>query len=350
MIDGGVDGMSKREKIVGHIEELIKSGQLKKGDKIPSEYALAELFAVNTKTANLAVSTLVSKGLLKRLSGAAGTIVAKGGFYPQGTLTYLTCLGQYHNFWAKLLKGAQKAALMREYALQYTECEPRDLKSLYAKLADYGIKGLLASSYGIIDDELPFPIVHVDWLPPEGSSCDYVTSDNCFGGHLATEHLLGLNHRDIVFVIETSNFNSPTIMERRDGVVRALEEAGITGAADRIFHSSSNCAATLREIKSKYPRFTGILCDSDSLAIRMMDYFLKNGIRVPEEVSIVGCGGALTRGMPSMKITSVEQFPEDMGFYACNALVDVVEGKRTGTIAEKLPVELFLGDSTKTVR
>ena len=341
--------MSKREKIIGYIEDLIKNEQLKKGDKIPSEYTLAEMFSVNRTTANLAVSMLVSKGLLKRFSGAAGTIVAKNGSYPKGTLTYLTSLGHNNDYWAKLLKGAQKAAFMRKYVLQYTEYDPRDLKSLLAKLSDYGIKGLLTSCYGIISEKLPFPVVHVDAVPPEGTSYNYVTNDNFSSGHLITKHLLDLNHREIVFVGEVIDFNLPQIDERKDGFIKALEEVGISNAESRIFHSNSNYATTLREIRSKYPGVTGIVFDSDSLSIRMMKFFIKNNIRVPDDISIVGCG-ALTRGMPTMKITSVEQFPEDMGFFACNALVDLAEGKRTAAIAERLPVELFPGESVQALK
>lgn len=341
--------MGKREKIADYIEGLIKGGQLGKGDKIPSEYMLAELFSVNTKTANLAVSALVARGLLKRLSGAAGTIVQKDSHYPKGVFAYLINIGQWFNYSAKLLRGAQHAALTRGYALQYVECDGRELNETLIKLADFGIKGLLTTNYGLIENKCPFPIVHVDLISPKGSSHHYVTNDNFKAGYLATRHLLDLEHRDMVLVVQSSNFNNPGIKERLKGFVHALEEVGIPDAKDRIICSNFNFASTLKEIKAKYPGITAIVYDSDVIAVKMLDFLLQNGFRIPEDLSIVGSGGTLTKDMPTLKITSVEQFPDDMGFFALNALADLVEGKRTAMIAENFPVELYNGESTKAI-
>jgi DNA-binding LacI/PurR family transcriptional regulator len=348
-IKKGVSDMGKREKIADYIEDLIKGGRLKKGDKIPSEYMLAEMFSVNNKTANLAVSNLVAKGFLKRLSGAAGTIVQKDSLFPKGVFAYLINIGQWFNYSAKLLHGAQHAAFIRGYALQYVECDGSELNETLVKLADFGIKGLLATHYGLIENKCPFPVLHVDFIPPEGSLLHYVTNDNFKAGYLATRHLLDLKHRDLVLVVQSSNFNNPGIKERLKGFVHALEEDEIPDAKDRIICSNFNFPSTLKEIKTKYPGFTAIVYDSDVIAVKMLDFLLKNGFRIPEDLSIVGSGGTLTKDMPTLKITSVEQFPNDMGFFALNALADLVEGKRTAMIAENFPVELYNGESTKTI-
>lgn len=341
--------MNKRETIIEYIEDLIKRKQLNPGDKIPSEYSLSKKFLVNTKTANLAINTMVSRGILKRLSGAAGTIVAETSIYPKGIITYLGSIGQYYNFWGQLVKGAQKAAFVRGYALHYIEHAPHNLKSLWPDLISFGIKGLLTSSYGFIDDALPFPVIHVDHQAPMKIPLNFVTNDNLKAGSIITRHLIESNHRDIVFLSEVCNANEPAIEERKNGFIHELESIGIADATDRIFIDDSNCATVFKEIKRKFPNSTAIVFDSDNAAIKMTQFCLKHGIRIPEDISIVGFG-AFTKAMPTMKITSIEQFPEDTGYFACQALIEIIENKRKVPITEKLPVEIFYGDSVMPLK
>ena len=336
--------MNKRNLVIEYISDLIERGELKKGDKIPSEYTLSEKLSVNKKTANLAVNSMVERGLLKRLVGAAGTIVANDISYPKGTITYLTLLGQYYNFWTKMLRGAQRAALGRNYALQYIEYDPAAIQSLWEKLSSYGIKGLLTTFYGLITVPLPFPVMHLGYTAEGDTVCNNLSSDHIRGGEMITKHLLEMSHRELVFVGDAQYSDRSSLNARKNGFLNALREASVNNPEERVFFVNSNYAALMQEIRSKFSDISGIVFDSDILAIRMSDFFLKSGIRIPEDLSISGYG-AITKDMPTMKITSIEQYPEDMGFHACNLLIDIIENKRREPVSIKLPVEVFPGAS-----
>ncbi len=320
--------------------DAIKSGEYSEGEKIPSEYELANKFHVNKKTANLAVSTLVAEGVLERSRGAAGTKVKKS-HYPNGVITFLGCLRDSFNFWGFMVKGAQDEASRRNYALQFIEYPQNQLTNLWEKLIDFKVSGMLVCSYGLIKEQLPFPIVHIDLLPTEGVIYNSVNSDNFEAGYLVGRHLLEHGHTEIVFV--QKNYE-PHMFIRANGFVAALKESGIHDAKSRVILSASEPAFVLEIIKQKFPSSTAIAYDCDHGALEMCRFLIQNNIKIPEQISITGFG-ALTQMNPVLRVTSVEQNPIAMGRHACSRLIDIIEGISQTPINDILPVELFNGDT-----
>ncbi len=139
---------SKTTRVTDFLLDQIKSGKVKCGDRILSEYRLADKFNIHKSTANRAVASLVEKGILKRCRGGAGTIVAAQSSYPVGNIGFLLTIGRI-SFSAHLLNGAQSAAYDRKYALHYLQWPPQDeMNFFWPAIANSKLDGLIVNVHG----------------------------------------------------------------------------------------------------------------------------------------------------------------------------------------------------------
>lgn len=131
------------------------------------------------------------------------------------------------------------------------------------------------------------PIVLVDGYSDTGSY-DMVVSDNFGAAHQAVEHLLQLGHRHIGLIGgEVGCY--PSICERRNGYLRALEKYGIKNSyiANFNINRSQGEEETIRLI-NKYPQITAIFCVNDNVALGAIRAAQHLGRNVPKDLSIIG--------------------------------------------------------------
>ena len=317
--------------------EQILEGKFKPGDKFLSEYELADIYGINKSTANKAVARLAANNYLRRTHGRGGTIVSNINPYSKGVIGYKMVLLSGGVYSSQLLKGAQMAASANGYSLQYMEYEfPED--EHWRKIENMQLKGVLFTASSFPPDD--FKIPHINVGPtPKGN---YLFSDSYHGGELAAEHLYSRGHRKVVCV---SN-------EKRDsltvsGFLDRMKALGIHGKDCRflpIADDNMNCAAVWENIKH-HSGATAAFCISDMVAMRMMLYLRTIDVIVPRDFSI--CGFGFMRQLNKVyPMTTINQFPLDMGYTACSKLIRLIEGKETGPIQIKTPVELVNPDIT----
>ncbi|MFZ0531490.1 MAG: LacI family DNA-binding transcriptional regulator [Propionicimonas sp.] len=184
--------------------------------------------------------------------------------------------------------------------------------------------------------QLGTPLVIVDPVnrPPAGVTT--VGATNFRGGQDAVEHLIGLGHRRIAYV--GAILESTPGGERLAGYLDALRKAGIDPDPDLIlpgrFHSDDGRAAG-RLLTGK-DRPTAIFAASDAVAFGLYDLCHELGVRIPDDVSVVGFDDALGGELVWPHLTSVRQPLVDMGRHAIrSAVVSVLSG---GSVAP--PIEL----------
>ena len=326
---------SKEDLLYAALEEAILNGELLPGSKIPSEYELADTWHVNKQTANKAVTRLAAKGLVIRQKGRGGTIVARSTPPEKGVIGYRLALLSGGLFSAKLLKGAEKAASANGYAIRYIEWEgPED--EHWQQIAQFSLAGVLSTSSAMPPPEFPFP--HISISPRYCSNCLY--SDDIAGGHLAAELLLAHGHRDIVLIYD---YRGNSIPDRFTGFCEKMRSAGIKNPEKRIIQfagfPTENIETLWTKIQSSFPEVTAAFCSSDNLAIMLLLHLAKFNIRCPEDFSIIGYG-AMPMCNNIHKITTVDQFPEELGFAACEKLIGLIEGKIREPVQQLLPVKL----------
>jgi len=178
-----------------------------------------------------------------------------------------------------------------------------------------------------------------------------VGADNYTGGLLAGRHLVGLGHRRIASIL--GPLDHPYVQERRRGLRDALHEAGLELdpglEADTGFEEALIRGRT-RELLRLPPRRrpTALFAYHDSAAFTVLDELAKAGVRVPEEVSVVGFNDIDAAAHVRPALTTVRQPFADMGQRAAEILLTTLDRTESDETSQRivLPTELIIRDST----
>jgi len=170
---------------------------------------------------------------------------------------------------------------------------------------------------------------------------------------LATEHLIALGHRDIAHIGAAAEFEADFRVpsRRRSGFEQALAQAGITPdpalfePAD--FTVDGGYRAARRLLGGTGPRPSAIFAASDEMAIGALVAARDLGIRVPQDLSIVGIDGHELGEF--FGLTTVDQFPLAQGERAASAILAQLEGASDAAAVADLPYELITRGTTAPV-
>jgi len=201
--------------------------------------------------------------------------------------------------------------------------------------------------------ELDLPVIAIGGPNPRLST---LTVDDVAVARLATEHLIGLGHRDIAHIGASPefdiDFHIPT--HRRLGFEQALRDAGIPPRpslyepADFTIEGGFRAAKQLLGRPGEHP--TAIFAASDEMAIGALLAARELGYRVPEDLSVVGIDGHELGEF--FRLTTVDQFPLGQGERAADAILDELEATDAGAPREAprhLPYELIVRGTTARI-
>jgi LacI family transcriptional regulator len=194
---------------------------------------------------------------------------------------------------------------------------------------------------------LQVPAVVVDPAGVPALDVPTVGATNWAGGISATEHLLALGHRRIGVIAGT-----PTLWctrARLDGYRAALEAAGVAYdpalVADGDFGYESGFRAGERLLGQPSP-VTAIFATNDQMALGVYEAVRRRGLRVPEDVSVVGFDDLPESRWSSPPLTTVRQPLVEMGLLAARTVLRLVKGERIESPRVELTTHLVVRDST----
>lgn len=338
--------MNRSGEISNWLLNQIQGGNYKVGDKIPSEYELADRFSVNKTTANKAVAELVVRGYLKRGRGAAGTVVIKNTVFPRGCIGFYLSLGKV-SYFTRLLAGVQQGAFNRSYTTQFFDSANTCDQHYFAQcLRNSGINGLAVSHLNWIPADLPFPVIFINDIPG-GKPCNWVAHNNLNGGYKIGRHLTQLGHRKTVFVRQ--NGVARPLCDRYEGFCKAMSEVDEKPCSYVIDGNLSSIERLWERIRTDQPEVTAVACDGDNVALKFCHYLHSIGLRVPEDVSVSGFS-CLEEIQSLVSITSIDEKPEEIGYHSASLLIDLIEGNIVAPITETIPLELRIGSTTRPPR
>jgi len=331
--------MTKLENMINVFRARITSGEFKPGERIPSEYDLAESYNVNKSTANKAITALVAESYLRRGKRGSGTYIARISVYPAGVVAMIGNIN--HSYYAKIAKGVVSAAENANYMLAFFSPDVKSINETVNKINSSNIQGIITFCYGMLNfAPEDIPTVYIDEHFPKDDAHNRVTSNDYQGGSMQAEVLLKHGHRNIVYY--TPQFHNP----RNSGFLNMLKSNGITDAEDRFFYGSStmpHCINTLRKIFRTYPDLSAIACFSDDNALQLIKASKQIGKNILENVSLVGFGN-VKEVTDIYKLTTIEQHPHELGFEAFQYLLEMLKGKRQSThLNVEIDVELIQG-------
>lgn len=161
--------------------------------------------------------------------------------------------------------------------------------------------------------------------PARSSDICSVAVDNVFGGELAAMHLFAQGHRRIGFL-----HGPPTIRqiaERQRGVLRAVKRFGLDPQTALLNitltgQNTSEGEASVPLLLVSEPRPTGIVCANDLLALGLMRGLAKQGIRIPQDMAVVGYDDVDFANVLSPPLTTIRQPKYELGCKAAQLLLE----------------------------
>jgi LacI family transcriptional regulator, galactose operon repressor len=195
-----------------------------------------------------------------------------------------------------------------------------------------------------------FPFVLIDHQGA-GRDCPAVGATNWQGGYNATEYLIKLGHTRIGFI--TGSMDLGCAVDRLEGYRSALRINHIREAPELIFEGNFlqqdgyTGASALLDLPNPP---TAIFASNDVMAMGAMDAVRNRGLRVPEDISIVGFDDIPQASLIHPAMTTVNQPLEKMGRVAAQMLLDLLQHPERRADRIELPTQLVVRDSCNPPR
>lgn len=282
-------------------------------------------------------SSLVARSLRSQRTNVIGILVA-----------------DIEPFSAELLKGAAKALRGSDFEMVvYAAGQHNDEgweRRYVSRLSGTLLDGTILVTPTVIDVASMQPVVAVD---PHvgGSTLPTIDSQNFEGARLVTEHLIELGHRRIGFLAGRPDLESAR--RREAGYRAALEQAGIPFDPELVLvggFQEATAEAPARELLSRRPRPTAVFAANDLSAIQTMRTAAELGIRVPDDVSVVGFDNIPESALANPPLTTVDQSIQAQGDAAVRTLLALIDDPDSNDprhpIHITLPTQLVIRSTT----
>jgi LacI family repressor for deo operon, udp, cdd, tsx, nupC, and nupG len=260
-------------------------------------------------------------------------------------------------FYSGILAGLSEGFAATDYSTLVTDTESKPLEdeTLAGHFMDRRIDGAICLDGGVSEKMLEAcnrsgvadRIVFLcEWL--DGTTYPVVASDNAEGARLAVRHLHGLGHRRIAHV--TGPEGNVLTSTRRDGLISEREHLGLPTRSDMIIRgdfSLESGHAAARTILEMERRPTAVFCSADMVAFGLMAGLQAGGLRVPEDISVVGFDDIEMSEYYVPSLTTVRQDRQRLGRRAAELLLERMRTPDAEPAREPLvPVELVVRGST----
>jgi LacI family transcriptional regulator len=217
------------------------------------------------------------------------------------------------------------------------------------------VDGALFISLPILDHEVPLfvnqdiPVVLIDTDHPELTMHHRLVVDDVAGGQVATEHLIELGYTRIGFIgdVIENPFHFTSSRDRHHGYLRALRGAGIPIRPEYYSedqHGRREARGQAREMLSLPEPPTAIFAASDTQAIGVLEAARKLGLRVPEDVSVIGYDDIEMAGI--LELTTVRQLLFESGQQGVELLLEALENPDMEPVHQVLPTKLVVRGTT----
>lgn len=274
----------KYQEIFDYIRRKIDSGEIKKGDKLPTENELSEKFNVSRITSKRAVAELMNLGVVERIRG-------KGSFYIGEKDQQVTEMSQriiaivfYMNdrYCLDYIRGTTSSLNSKGYILTpyFIEDIKKDEEvALVKKLKENRVSGVIyypeteinSFEFILACKENGLPIVTID-KEIVSFKVDSIVSDNFSGGYKVAQALIDRGYKKIAQIYSNSPTLKTSVLERFKGVRKAIKDNNLTFDTDNIYYEfikrdkSQELRIRKRIKKNIEKKCDAIICENDIIA------------------------------------------------------------------------------------
>lgn len=260
-----------------------------------------------------------------------------------------------NEFFARITREVQKNLLMHNYVTLICNSneDVKEAKDQIEMFMSYKVSGIIYIGGENIIESQNIPTLYIDRDPRDiqiklSEEHAMIECDNIQGGYLAGRELLqkGVRNPRVVGY----NVNLSTIRKRIDGFRKAFEDAEIALSENLFIDvkevSMQEGARVTKEILEDADGADGIFFTSDVLAIGGIEYLKKAGVKIPQEMKIVGFDDISAGQIIDPNLTTIHQPIEKFGELAADVILSMIEKKEMETNKYRIPVELVVRQTT----
>jgi DNA-binding LacI/PurR family transcriptional regulator len=334
---------------------LIASGQVQAGERLPPVREVARHLGINRNTVRAAYQHLEADGLITLRQGRGSLVLPdeerRSRQQPTTVPTFAVgvLVPGLNPFYAPFLQGIEETARDAPWLLLvcYTHDRPELTKRYLDQLIARQVDGLIV--FTVLPEtegearNLP-PVVHVDKPDARGN---VILLDSERAAFLATCHLLEHGHRRIGLISGPLKWSN--VRQCYAGYEHALRSAGLGVDADCVaevptftIEAGRQGAQQLLELPNPP---TAIFGAADLLAIGAMQAIEERGLRVPQDVAVVGYNDIDLAALVRPALTTASAPSYDMGVVAMTMLLDLLAGRPVKQRRVTLPTQLIVRQS-----
>lgn len=356
---------TKHQRILEFVRQEILGGKYKAGDQLPTDGQLMRQFSTSRPTVARAMRDLEMEGYLERRAGSGSFVRVPSQNQPSliGMLTpevgehelfqpicneiALQC--QKHNL---SLLWADAAA--KSQAPEELEKSAKDLCQRYIGLGVAGVffapvefsESMIVANREIAErlDANGISVVLLDRdieRTPKRSRFDLVGIDNFRAGCLQTNHLLELGCKKIVYVFR--EISASTIYLRIAGFRHAMAASGAKKEDSVELCGNPDIESFVDLVVAEKP--DAVICANDTTAMSLMRPLMQRGIKIPDDIRMVGIDDVKIASMAMVPLTSVHQPCRAIGSAAVNTMVRRIENRAMRAHDVHVNIDLVIRDS-----
>ena len=320
------------------------------------EVALAAKVSVATVSRTLAMPDVVSPDTRQRVHDAIERLrytpnVQARSLRTARTNVIVALVPDISNpFFSEIIRGIEQVAHQNRYSVLLGDTQySREREQAYADLVG------ARQADGLITLLPHIPRIVAAGRPPIVNACEYVKDpkvtsvyvDNVAAAQEATTYLVTLGHQAVAFI--AGPMNSPICVDRDRGYETALARAGLKRNRRLTVEGDFSMESGVRAVESllaRGERFTALFCSNDEMALGAIRALKSSGLRVPEDVSIIGFDDIRFAHYSDPPLTTIAQPKGDLGREAMSMLLEILNGADVPPRKRILPTQLIVRDST----
>jgi DNA-binding LacI/PurR family transcriptional regulator len=351
-------------QLLASLRARLRAGEWRPGDLLPTDAAFCRAYGVSQITVARALTELAREGAVRRQRGRGTTVLDPTEDSRPTALAFLT--PNLAVEWPQRIYGAYEQAAQAAGSYALLTGLPADalgegaLRRRVRTLLAGHVRALALCFVRPEPHDWPFweglrdegvPIAFVGTYEP-GLPADRAVADNLGAGALATRHLLGLGHRRVAFLGPTpSLLDNTAVGDRLRGWDQALRETGLDPGAlgtatswalpDALPPGIPDEARRERLLGFlEHTRATAAVTATDELAVFVERHLRPAGVRVPDDVALVGIGDERIAKLADIPVTTARFDPAALGEAAAGLLLRRLAGDDAPPRAATVPVRL----------
>lgn len=329
----------KYMELISWIRQQIEEKQFQPGQKLYSENRLKEMFGLSRQTVRHAISVLEEEGILRRVQGS-GTYINDRRQVNLESRTRISVVTTYVDsyIFPRTIQGIENVLFQHGYSVQiaFTNNQTgREKMILEDILSRDEVAGVImeTTKSGIPNPNLELyrrirergiPVLFLNSCYPQ-LDIPHVSLNDRQVGYKSTEYLIQKGHEKIGAVFKLDDGQG---VSRYTGYLEALEHYSLEIEDNRVVWIDTvdirQFDKNRERLLSRLQDCTGVVCYNDEVAFSLTDLLKKEGIKIPQDISVISVDDSELAVLLEPALTSVIHPMEKLGDKAANNLIEMI--------------------------